>query len=116
MELGQMFFGPIPEGEHEIDRETYTDSMCELFMYPVFDHNYGERLETDVVKITPFDYNGEDESPNFIYKPTGLKIWWYKYPFRSSYSNVPMPPLEEWVKILDHCRESAKGTQDGSTL
>ena len=46
--------------------------------------------ENELFAINPY-YWGDDENlmsiPNFIYKPTGLTIEWYKYPFRDSYLN-----------------------------
>jgi len=44
--------------------------------------------------------------PNFLYKPTGFKINWYKYPFRDSYM-TPKISAKEWKRILTHCRETA---------
>lgn len=45
--------------------------------------------------------------PNFLYKPTGLIINWYKYINRSMSSNQIIDP-KEFRKIIDHCLESAK--------
>lgn len=44
--------------------------------------------------------------PNFLYKPTGFRINWYKYPFRDAYMTPPVDP-EEWRRIVRHCIESA---------
>lgn len=43
--------------------------------------------------------------PNFLYKPTGFCINWYKYPFRDSYMS-PGVSAKEWRKIIRHCIES----------
>lgn len=40
--------------------------------------------------------------PNFLYKPTGFEIQWYKYPLRDSYSNQPIE-FNEFKKIIDAC-------------
>lgn len=67
-----------------------------------------EGFENDVFSVFPY-YWGDDfelsDIPNFTYKPTGLQISWYKYPFRSSYmnQNISFSELEE---ILVHCSES----------
>lgn len=45
--------------------------------------------------------------PHFFYKPTDLKIMWYKYPFRDSYSNR-LFTTEEFKDMLQHCLESLK--------
>jgi len=47
-------------------------------------------FENDTFAIRPFYWNDdktESEIPNFIFKPTGFEIEWYKYPFRDSYMN-----------------------------
>ena len=44
--------------------------------------------------------------PNFLYKPTGLRINWYKYPFRDSYMS-PKISAKEWRSIIRNCIESA---------
>lgn len=43
--------------------------------------------------------------PNFLYKPTGLIIDWYKYPLRDSYSNQKIDPAK-FTEIINHCIES----------
>lgn len=43
--------------------------------------------------------------PNFLYKPTGLTIEWYKYPLRDSYFNQETT-LDEFKEIIDKCIES----------
>jgi len=43
--------------------------------------------------------------PNFLYKPTGFRISWYKYPFRDSYMTPEISPAE-WRKIVNHCIRS----------
>jgi hypothetical protein len=43
--------------------------------------------------------------PHFYYKPTDLKIMWYKYPFRDSYSNR-MFDVKEFKDILKDCMKS----------
>jgi len=64
--------------------------------------------ENDVFLINPY-YWGDDEKiagePNFIYKPSDLKIYWYKYPFRGAYMNKDIK-LEEFIRILQKCKTS----------
>ena len=43
--------------------------------------------------------------PNFLYKPTGFEIQWYKYPLRDAYMNEDIS-LREFIKIIDKCIES----------
>jgi len=56
--------------------------------------------------------NNHDENcpivkPNFLFKPTGFKIQWYKYPLRDSYMNINIP-LGVFRKIIDECIASLK--------
>jgi hypothetical protein len=43
--------------------------------------------------------------PNFLFKPTGFSIKWYKYPLRDSYMNQNIT-LDEFKKIISVCIES----------
>ncbi|SMO92249.1 hypothetical protein [Melghirimyces algeriensis] len=45
--------------------------------------------------------------PNFVYKPDGLEIEWYKYPLRGAKSNKDIC-FEEMRAIIDHCVRSFK--------
>ena len=45
--------------------------------------------------------------PNFLYKPTGFEIQWYKYFLRDSYKNQDIS-TEEFITIIDDCIESIK--------
>lgn len=45
--------------------------------------------------------------PNFLYKPTGLAIYWYKWIGRSMSANQKIRP-REFRKIIDHCIQSAQ--------
>lgn len=49
--------------------------------------------------------------PNFLYKPTGFRINWYKYPFRDSYMTPPIKPAE-WRSIVLHCIEFVTGAKE----
>lgn len=52
--------------------------------------------------------------PNFIYKPTGFSIQWYKYALRDAYMSHDITPIE-FSRIIDHCILSLKPAQ-GSLL
>lgn len=41
--------------------------------------------------------------PNFLYKPTGLVITWYKHSGRSATSNKKYPGARTWFEIVKHC-------------
>lgn len=122
MELGNLLFGNS-RGEFPIlDREIWQDTFWKYFDIDEFDyHCYYMKSEddpdhttdrggykNDVFTINPY-YWGEDENimsePNFIYKPTGLEIQWYKYPFRDAYLNQDIS-LDEAKKIWEDCIKS----------
>ena len=118
MELGNLLFGNS-RGEYPLQpREKYD----EIFVHEIMDKTdidgYGivpremwddkaRGYDCDLFSISPYywgDDEDEAEKPNFVYKPTGLEIQWYKYPFRDSYSNKKITP-EELQIILKECAE-----------
>ena len=113
MELGNLMFGNS-RGEYAIPRDIGYEQRFRLWLYDNgFDgygiHNSGaDEIETDVFVIRPY-YWGEDEAlmdlPNFEYKPTGLKISWYKYPMRDAYSNQNISP-KQFKEILEECSKA----------
>lgn len=48
--------------------------------------------------------------PNFLYKPTGFEIEWYKYPLRDSYMSENLS-LPEFRLIIDRCIASLSGAE-----
>lgn len=56
--------------------------------------------------------NCHDEScrivrPNFLHKPSGFAIQWYKYPLRDSYMNTQIS-LEQFSEMITNCIESLR--------
>ena len=103
-------------GEYAVEpREEYQESFACFLDALGFDyHGHDERgdgMDNDVFTIRPY-YWGEDEViaelPNFVYKPTGLEIRWYKYPMRDAYSNQDVS-VEEFKEILKACLRSTFG-------
>ena len=119
MEMGNILFGNS-RGEYAVEpRGDYQEAFCDFLFRNGFD-GYGvhefrkERdFENDTFIIRPY-YWGEDEEiaqlPNFVYKPTGLEIKWYKYPMRDAYSNQDID-IESFKAVLRRCEESMKGEQ-----
>lgn len=71
--------------------------------------------ENEVFAIRPYWWGDSDdrteiEAPNFIYKPTDFKIWWYKYPFRGSSMNQDLC-IEEIRQIIIKCINSVKNAK-----
>ena len=129
MELGNLFFGHS-RGDFPIPR---TDELYDQFVR-LFDayapkrdkswREYGVAFENDVFSVQPYYWGdctcGMEEKeetctddclynvPNFHYKPEDIQVDWYKYPLRSSYSNVELTP-ELLERVVDACIESLKG-------
>ena len=101
MELGNFLFGNS-RGEFFIENRNIVNcvawqNLLEVCQCSSYGCNYRETnitklggYENDLFAINPY-YWGDNEElsniPNFLYKPTGLEIRWYKYPFRDSYMN-----------------------------
>lgn len=113
MELGNLLFGYSRGVYHIEPRMEYQSAFYEFLEANGFD-GYGhpadksDHYENDVFVIRPY-YWGEDEEiarlPNFLYKPTGLEIRWYKYPMRDAYASANIS-VEEFKTILDECSRS----------
>lgn len=122
MELGNILFGNS-RGTYSLDRGIWQKTFFE-FLDEIGLDSYGyvedEKLkeyqtdrggfENDTFIINPY-YWGDDESimqeHNFIYKPTGYEIDWYKYPLRDSYANKKVT-FKEFKEILNECKKSVK--------
>ena len=122
MELGNFAFGNS-RGEILVDRSWQRD-FCE-FLYDCGFDGYGcvendkllqyqkqdkdlSYFENEIFIVRQY-YWGEDEDtmekPNFVYKPTGFEIQWYKYPLRDSYMNQNID-FEQLKEIMNKCIES----------
>lgn len=116
MEFGNMMFGNS-RGQFEfpdrdiVDFDEWGDlcvkAQLDFYGTPEVEREfYG--FDNDVFTIRPY-YWGDDEElemlPNFLYKPTGFEIQWYKYPFRDSYMNQNLTK-EEILDIFKKCAES----------
>lgn len=116
MELGNLMFGNSRGTYHVEPREEYQDAFCEFLYANGWDshairgdgYDAAYEFENDTFIVRAY-YWGEDEDiaelPNFVYKPTGLEISWYKYPMRDAYSNQDVS-IDEFKKILAECEKS----------
>ena len=71
---------------------------------------YGVDYENDTFMMHPYCWCEQDDckwcglgEPNFIYKPTGYKLWWYKYIGRGEESEGELP--NNWLGV---CKKSVK--------
>jgi hypothetical protein len=69
------------------------------------DCGYQERAGAYWEEIGGHSENCRQKLPNFHYKPTNVRISWYKYPFRDAYSTPEVTP-EQWRDIIRHCIDS----------
>ena len=65
----------------------------------------GENIDTTLGFHAIECYCSSDRVVNFWYKPTNLKINWYKYPFRDAFSNQKVT-YDYLEAILKHCKKS----------
>ena len=120
-ELGNILFGnsmgiyPIERDEIQEIFWSYFEEDFDYHMY-YLDENDKEHTtdrggyENDIFVANPYYWGDDDDimdEPNFIYKPEGIEISWYKYPLRDSYSNIQIDK-EVAHRIFKHCAESIK--------
>lgn len=89
------------DGDKEPEMLAIRDDKAEASAH----HHY---FENEVFILRPYYWGDSEEiskKPNFVFKPTGLEISWYKYPFRDSYANMPIS-RKELMEIIDQCKKS----------
>ena len=132
MELGNWAFGNA-RGTFPVNRD-WQDAFCEQLDEMGFD-GYGHiqnghdnleaflmeikseqddpamKFENETFRLMPY-YWGEDDAisalPNFVYKPTGFELSWYKYALRDSYMNQQIS-FDALMEILEQCKKSLEG-------
>ena len=127
MEIGNLLFGNS-RGSFRLERHPAQEIFGKFFeAVKVDSYGYAEEdsplkafeketeeyyiIDTPLFSIMPYywGYNEEVmELPNFVYKPEGIEIQWYKYPMRDAYSSVPLDE-KRLKEILDKCAGSIKG-------
>lgn len=129
IEMGNLLFGHS-RGTFSINREVY-EPMFQRFLNEAGFDSYGIPLdgtarnqplvirtsgatveaENDTFIIRPY-YWGEDERimnlPNFVYKPKGIEIRWYKYALRDAYCSHNLS-AREFDEMLNACLGSFRG-------
>lgn len=110
MELGNIAFGHS-RGQYPIDdRMGYLEDF-EPLLEAVGDGScYGAHFENDTFEMHPYCWCDEETCPqcgtgkqyNFLHKPSGFAVRWYKYAFRDSYMNQEAG-RERFVEIVADC-------------
>lgn len=85
---------------------SWSDSDCSCGLYEKEDEFYDKHNKHKDLGFHSIDcYNCADRIVNFWYKPTNLKISWYKYPMRSTYANQEIG--YDYLKaVLEDCKNS----------
>lgn len=128
LELGQMVLSN--NDWHQYDADWATDGLnmiaqviAELRGDSHGKYGYGRLLTdnsgdpeyvNDVFEMRPYcwcdkgwdEYEGihpEGCPPNFLYKPTGMLVTWYKHANRGITSNKKYPGARTWFEIVKNC-------------
>lgn len=132
MELGNLFFGNS-RGEYPVNRSWQNAFVYKLYDmgfdsygYPQDEeyqyrgqfkiihskhdpqNDYIRYFENDTFILMPYYWGDDDyisELPNFIHKPTGFQLSWYKYALRDAYANKNIS-FNELMVIMDDCKRS----------
>lgn len=95
---------PIPRGIRQNVFCGKLDGKCEVWRRtPLENDTFYYKAEAE---DTIWDEQGNYQ-PNFIYKPDGFRMCWYKYPLRSCFANRDIN-FDEFSKMIDACVESLK--------
>ncbi len=94
--------------ERQVNQDLYYAILEKRFINEDIDIEHLE-YENDVFVIRPYDWNEpKNPLPNFEHKPSGFKLWWYKYPLRSPEVNFDITH-EQFSCILYDCINSVPG-------
>lgn len=91
----------------------FESQVNKILWYSIFDEEYpygrdGNNFENDTFKVKSYNWDDEDDNDyHFWHKPSGLKIYWYKYPLRSPMSNMEITH-EQFLDVLRDCFNSLK--------
>ncbi len=99
-----------PERDHLID--SVVRAIAEHFAPDPrqWSSKYGTAVKTEIFEMHPFcwcenddcPWCGEQNLPNFHYKPLDFKLWWYKYIGRGMEMNREISALE-CASMLERC-------------
>lgn len=90
------------EFEREVNQELFFQVLGDVYEY------VGEHFsfENEIFYMQTYNWGDEeDETPNFYHKPSGFKLWWYKYPMRATECNMEITH-KEFLAVLYDCKNS----------
>lgn len=79
--------------------EEYVNDIFEMRCYCWCDFGWEENPDHPHANGCP---------PNFLYKPTGMIITWYKHAGRGATANKKYPGARTWFEIINHCISSVE--------
>lgn len=123
MELGNTLFG-ISRGEYVLPNDEFYLTNFLWLVEECGGDDYGVNYENSTFAINRYywgdctcsadDAHAEEHDdecpiirPNFLYKPTGFRIMWYKWPFRDSYCNKKIT-MDEFQAMINECVKSVR--------
>lgn len=70
-------------------------------------------FENDVFFCRPYSWDDDvwNNSYHFLHKPSGLKLYWYKYPLRDGHCNMDITS-GQFVDVLYDCLNSLEEDKD----
>lgn len=91
---------------YKVNRKIWQPLWCYIFEGTDFD-GYCIEFENDTFKTVPYCWDEDywDNSFHFWHKPSGFKLYWYKYPLRDSWCNMGITS-DQFVDILYDCKNS----------
>lgn len=95
--------------EYNMDGIAYSDCSCGLDD-KLYELDENGEIEKGYMASDLMGFHSKDcvaWETNFFYKPTGLKICWYKFPLKSAYANHEISK-DELEVVLNHCIRSIK--------
>lgn len=97
--------------KYAFERQVNQDLFYHILSDVIDDlHDASFENETFIIRAYNWDTE-EDVAPNFEHKPSGFKMWWYKYPLRSPEVNINISH-EQFSCILYDCKNSITASED----
>ena len=131
LELGQILMSNTPSQTYDADWATDGLNMIAEVIAELRGEEHGvygwnslltsnsgnDEFINDIFEMRSFcwcdsgwqDYEGPHPDgcpPNFIYKPTGLVITWYKHASRGITANKKYPGARTWFEVINDCIRS----------
>lgn len=113
IELGQMLFGN-PTEEYSVPRKSWMNGPFKILIDAIRkklgEKDYGDILpfSNNFFIIRPYYWGDEEDEmklPNFEIPSKNFRLYWYKYPFRSSTANEKLTP-NSWNDLIQKCIRS----------